>query len=72
MKGKEFAIGLINVEVLPAETAESCFDGVHGLHWWSDGYYYCYDNQRYYGCCPTGLTLNQEKSKLGFLFSSLL
>ena len=54
-----------NVEVLPAETAESCFDGVHGLWYWSDGYYYCYDNQRYYGWCPTGLTFNQEKSKLG-------
>ena len=57
-----------NVEVLPAETASSCYDGLHGLwypysYWYPDWYYYCYDNIRYYDRCPGGLTFDSNAKK---------
>lgn len=52
-----------NVEVLPEETAASCFDGLHGSWYSSDWFYYCYDNSKYWDRCPTGLTFNSHTSK---------
>ena len=52
-----------NVEILPAETAASCFDGLHGSQYWLDEFYYCYDNSFYWDQCPTGLQFNQRLSK---------